>query len=59
MSVIEVSRLTKDYGGGKGIFDVNLSVERGKSLASWDLTGRGRLPPSETCWDLSSRMPGK
>ena len=57
MSVIEVSRLTKDYGSGKGIFDVNLSG--GKSLASWDLTGRGRLPPSETCWDLSSRMPGK
>lgn len=30
MSVIEVSRLTKDYGSGKGIFDVNLSVERGE-----------------------------
>ena len=42
MSVIEVSRLTKDYGGGKGIFDVNLSVERGEIFGFLGPNGAGK-----------------
>ena len=29
MSVIEVNNLTKDYGSGRGVFDVSLSVNEG------------------------------
>ena len=42
MSVIEVSRLTKDYGSGKGIFDVNLSVERGEIFGFLGPNGAGK-----------------
>lgn len=29
MPVIEVSHLTKDYGHGRGVFDVSIKVEQG------------------------------
>ena len=29
MSIIETSALTKDYGDGRGIFDINLNIEQG------------------------------
>ena len=29
MSVIEVNELTKDYGYGKGVFDINLNINEG------------------------------
>ncbi|SCJ88529.1 Uncharacterized ABC transporter ATP-binding protein YbhF [uncultured Eubacterium sp.] len=42
MSVIEVSRLTKDYGSGKGIFDVNLDVEQGEIFGFLGPNGAGK-----------------
>ena len=48
MSVIEVSRLTKDYGGGKGIFDVNLSVERGEIFGFLGPNGAGKTTTIKT-----------
>ena len=30
MSVIEVNRLTKDYGHGRGVFDVSARVDKGE-----------------------------
>ena len=30
MAVIEIDKLTKDYGNKKGIFDVSFSVNRGE-----------------------------
>lgn len=30
MSVINVERLTKDYGFGRGVFDVSIHVEKAK-----------------------------
>ena len=32
MSVIEVNRLTKDYGHGRGVFDVSARVDKGRVL---------------------------
>ena len=29
MSVIEISHITKDYGKGRGVFDVSFSVNQG------------------------------
>lgn len=42
MSIIEVSRLTKDYGGGKGIFDVDLHVEEGEIFGFLGPNGAGK-----------------
>ena len=30
MSVIDVERLTKDYGSGRGVFDVSFRIDRGE-----------------------------
>ena len=30
MSVIEVNHLTKDYGFGRGVFDVSFKIEKGE-----------------------------
>lgn len=30
MSVISVQNLTRDYGGGKGVFDISFSIEKGE-----------------------------
>lgn len=33
MSVINIEHLTRDYGGGKGIFDVSFQVNKGEVFA--------------------------
>lgn len=30
MSAIDIQNLSRDYGGGKGIFDVSISVDKGE-----------------------------
>ena len=32
MSVIEVNNLTKDYGSGRGVFDISFKIEKGEVL---------------------------
>ena len=32
MSMIETKKLTKDYGSGRGIFDISLKIEQGEML---------------------------
>ena len=36
MNVIEIKGLTKDYGDGRGIFDINLKIEQGEMLGFRD-----------------------
>lgn len=36
MAVLEVSHLTKDYGSGRGVFDVSFAIEKVKFLVSLD-----------------------
>ena len=40
--VIELCQVTKDYGNGKGIFDVNLSVARGEVFGYLGPNGAGK-----------------
>lgn len=40
MSVIQIERLTRDYGGRKGVFDVSFHVNQGWHLDSWVPTGQ-------------------
>ncbi|MBM6615031.1 ABC transporter ATP-binding protein [Desemzia sp. RIT804] len=42
MSVIEVNHLTKDYGHGRGIFDVSLQVNKGEVLSFLGPNGAGK-----------------
>ena len=36
MNVIEVKDLTKDYGSGRGVFDVNIAVKKGEVFGFLD-----------------------
>ena len=42
MSVIDVSHLTKDYGFGRGVFDVSFSVEKGETFGFLGPNGAGK-----------------
>lgn len=42
MSVIEVNSLTKDYGYGRGVFDVSFKVEKGMCFGFLGPNGAGK-----------------
>ncbi len=42
MSVIEIERLTKDYGHGRGVFDVNISIDEGECYGFLGPNGAGK-----------------
>jgi len=42
MGVIEIKNLTRDYGNGKGIFDVSFSLERGETFGFLGPNGAGK-----------------
>lgn len=42
MSIIETAMLTKDYGDGRGIFDINLNIEQGEMLGFVGTNGSGK-----------------
>lgn len=42
MKVIETQELTKDYGDGKGIFDLDLSIEEGEMIGYVGTNGSGK-----------------
>ncbi|MDR3314372.1 MAG: ATP-binding cassette domain-containing protein [Oscillospiraceae bacterium] len=42
MPLIEIKRLTKDYGAGRGVFDVNLTVEKGEVYGFVGTNGAGK-----------------
>lgn len=42
MAVIELKNLTKDYGDGKGVFDLNLSIEKGEMIGFVGTNGSGK-----------------
>jgi ABC-2 type transport system ATP-binding protein len=42
MSLIEIKSLTKDYGAGRGVFDINLTVEKGEVYGFVGTNGAGK-----------------
>lgn len=42
MSIIELNNLTKDYGEGHGVFDLNLKIEKGEMVGFVGTNGSGK-----------------
>ena len=42
MKVLEVNNLTKDYGSGRGVFDVSFSVSKGEVYGFLGPNGAGK-----------------
>lgn len=42
MPLIEIEKLTKDYGQGRGIFNINLSIEKGEVFGFVGTNGAGK-----------------
>jgi ABC-2 type transport system ATP-binding protein len=42
MPLIEIKNMTKDYGEGQGIFDINLSIEKGEVFGYVGINGAGK-----------------
>ena len=42
MSVIHVNKLKRDYGDGKGVFDLSFSIEKGESFGFLGPNGAGK-----------------
>lgn len=42
MPLIEIRNLTKDYGNGRGIFDINLSIDKGEVFGFVGTNGAGK-----------------
>lgn len=42
METIEIKNLTKDYGNGQGVFDINLTVKKGEMIGFVGTNGSGK-----------------
>jgi len=42
MPQIEIKNLTKDYGDGRGVFDINLEIEKGEVFGFVGTNGAGK-----------------
>lgn len=42
MPLIEINNMTKDYGKGRGVFDINLSIEKGEVFGFVGTNGAGK-----------------
>jgi ABC-2 type transport system ATP-binding protein len=59
MSVIETIDLTKDYGHGRGIFDVSLNVEKGEVFGFLGPNGAGKTTTIRHLMGFSNPQKGK
>ena len=42
MPMIEIKNMTKDYGQGRGVFDINISIEKGEVFGFVGTNGAGK-----------------
>ncbi|MFR5080583.1 MAG: hypothetical protein ACLTDX_22330 [[Clostridium] innocuum] len=50
MQIIEIERLSRDYGEGRGIFDISFSIAEGEVFGFLGPNGAGRRRPSVICY---------
>lgn len=61
MSVIDVKQLTKDYGSGRGVFDVTFGVGKGEVFGFLGPNGAGKIdndPTSHGLFEARRRIDG-
>jgi len=59
MSVIQVERLTKDYGHNRGVFDVSIAVEKGEVFGFLGPNGAGKTTTIRHIMGFSRPQSGK
>ena len=59
MSVIALSHITKDYGGGHGVFDVSFAVEQGEVFGFLGPNGAGKTTTLQTITGLIAPKHGE
>lgn len=59
MKMIEINHMTKDYGQGKGIFDISFSVEKGEVLGFLGPNGAGKTTTIRQLMGFSSPDKGE
>ena len=59
MSVIKIENLARDYGGGKGIFDISFHVNQGEAFGFLGPNGAGKPPPIRPLMGLLTPQSGK
>lgn len=59
MSVIEISHLTKDYGHGRGVFDINISVSSGECYGFLGPNGAGKTTSIRHLMGFSKPQKGR
>ena len=59
MPVIEVEHLTKDYGHGRGVFDISLKVEQGQCFGFLGPNGAGKTTTIRHLMGFSKPQKGK
>lgn len=59
MAIIEVSNLTKDYGAGRGVFDVSFSVGKGEVFGFLGPNGAGKSTTIRHLMGFSKPQSGK
>lgn len=59
MPVIDIAHLTKDYGHGKGVFDVSLQVEKGECFGFLGPNGAGKTTTIRHLMGFSKPQNGK
>lgn len=59
MAVIEIENLTKDYGHGRGVFDVSLRVEKGEVYGFLGPNGAGKTTTIRHLMGFSKPKQGK
>ena len=48
MEIIKINNLTKDYGNGKGIFDVTFTIKKGEIFGFLGPNGAGKTKLLDT-----------
>ena len=59
MNMIEVNKLTKDYGHGRGVFDVTFEVHKGETLGFLGPNGAGKSTTMRHLMGFSAPQEGK
>lgn len=59
MSVIEINHLTKDYGHGRGVFDVSFAVEKGEVFGFLGPNGAGKTTTIRHLMSFSKPQQGQ